>query len=203
VSGGTTWVLVALGLGVIVVRRRSIAVGLVTVQAIVIALAAIATASTADERAGALLLGARGIGLAGLLLLVVSRTREPSPVRPAVTPLVRAGFGVGLALALLWLVPTVGLASRAPERAAIALVAFGAVTVATRRATLLQVVGIVLIENGLALAAIEFPGASSLVIEVGITLDLVLIVLVATVFHERIFREFGAGDTAALGALRD
>ncbi len=40
-SGGATWLLVALGLGVIVVRRRSIAVTLVTVQAIVIALSAI------------------------------------------------------------------------------------------------------------------------------------------------------------------
>jgi hydrogenase-4 component E len=203
VSGGATWLLVALGLGVIVVRRRSVAVGLVTVQAIVIALAAIASASTADELLGAVVLAARGLGLAGLLLLVVSRTREPAPVRPAFPPLLRAGLGVSLALALLWLVPTAGLSSRTSERAAIALVAFGVVTVATRRATLLQVVGIVLVENGLALAAIEFPGASSLVIEVGITLDLVLIVLVATVFHERIFREFGAGDSAALGALRD
>jgi hydrogenase-4 component E len=203
VSGGATWLLVALGLGVIVTRRRSIAVGLVTAQATVIALAAIATASTADELVGAFVLGARGIGLAALLLIVVARTREPTPVRPAVAPLIRAGLGVALALALLWLVPTAGLTSRNSERAAIALVAFGAVTVATRRATLLQVVGIVLVENGLALAAIEFPGASSLVIELGITLDLVLVVLVATVFHERIFREFGAGDTAALGALRD
>ena len=34
-------------------------------------------------------------------------------------------------------------------------------------------------------------------------LDLVLIALVAGVFHERIFAEFGAGDTAALRTLRD
>ncbi len=202
-SGGATWLLVALGLGVIVVRRRSIAVTLVTAQAIVIALAAIDHASSADEVAGAAVLAFRALGLAALLLLVVSRTREPAPVRPAVTPLARAGLGVALALTLVGLVPTVGLVSRSSEQAAIALIAFGAVAVATRRATLLQVVGIVLVENGLALAAIEFPGASSLVIEVGITLDLVLIVVVATVFHERIFREFGAGDTAALRALRD
>ncbi len=202
-SGGATWALVALGLGVIVVRRRSVAVSLVTAQAILIAVGAIAEATTTAEVVGAVVLVTRGVGLAALLLFVVSRTREPVPIQPAVSPLLRAGLGVGLALALLWLVPTVGPTTRTTEQAAIALIAFGAITVATRRATLLQVVGIVLVENGLALAAIEFPGASSLVIEVGITLDLALIVLVAVLFHERIFREFGAGDTAALGVLRD
>ena len=44
----------------------------------------------------------------------------------------------------------------------LALVAFGIVSVATRRATLFQVIGIVLVENGLALAALELPGAPSL-----------------------------------------
>ena len=72
---------------------------------------------------------------------------------------------------------------------------------ATRRPTLFQVLGIVLVENGLALAALELPGgSSSLAIELGVALDLTLIALVAAVFHERIFAEFGAGDTAALRA---
>ena len=33
-------------------------------------------------------------------------------------------------------------------------------------------------------------------IEIGVALDLTLIALVAAIFHERIFAEFGAGDTA-------
>ena len=85
----------------------------------------------------------------------------------------------------------------------LALVAFGVVTVATRRATLFQVLGIVLVENGLALAALGFPAAHRSLIELGVALDLMLIALVAAVFHERIFAEFGAGDTAALRSLRD
>ena len=60
-----------------------------------------------------------------------------------------------------------------------------------------------LVENGLALAALEFPGGASLTIELGVALDLVLVALVAGVFHERIFAEFGAGDSAALRTLRD
>jgi hypothetical protein len=119
------------------------------------------------------------------------------------SPRSRAGLAVALALTLIWLVSPIGLESSDAERAALALVAFGLITVATRRATLLQVVGIVLVENALALAALELPGASSLVIEVGVALDLTLVALVAAVFHERIFAEFGAGDTAALRTLRD
>jgi hydrogenase-4 component E len=89
------------------------------------------------------------------------------------------------------------------ERAVLALVAFGIATAAMRRATLFQVMGVVLVENALALAALELPGVSSLAIELGVALDLTLIVLVAAIFHERIFVEFGSGDTAALRTLRD
>jgi len=116
---------------------------------------------------------------------------------------VRAGIAVSFALALTWLVPTIGLESRTVERAVIALVAFGIAAVAVRRATLLQVLGIVLVENGLALAALALPGTSSLAIEIGVAFDLLLITIVAGVFHERIFAEFGAGDSAVLRSLRD
>jgi hydrogenase-4 membrane subunit HyfE len=115
----------------------------------------------------------------------------------------RAVAALGFALTLTWLVPEIGLTSRSAERAVLALIAFGIVTAATRRATLFQVMGIVLVENGLALAALTLPGISSPAIELGVAVDLTLVALVAAAFHERIFAEFGAGDTAALRTLRD
>lgn len=202
-SGALTWMLVALGLAVVVVRRRSVAVGLVSVQALALATVAAVDASSSHEVIAAAALAARASALAALLLLVVSRTREPRPVRAGVAPFTRGGLAVALALALIWLVPVIGLDSQEAERSALALVAFGLVVVATRRVTLLQVVGIVLVENAIALAALELPGTSSLVIELGVALDLTLVALVAVVFHERIFAEFGAGDTGALRSLRD
>jgi hydrogenase-4 membrane subunit HyfE len=197
-SGVLAWSLVGLGVAVLVVRRRSIAVGLVTAQALLLAGYALRDASVL----AALALGARAIGLAAVFLIVVARTREPRPVRADVTPLVRAGAAVAFALVLTGLIPEIGLSSRNAERAVLALVAFGIVTAATRRATIFQVIGIVLIENGIAIAALTLPGTSSL-IELGIALDLTLVVFVAAFFHERIFAEFGAGDTAALRSLRD
>ena len=148
-------------------------------------------------------LAVRGVGLAAVVLWLVARTRENRLVRAGIAPLVRAGLAVGLALLLTWLVPHIGLDSRTDERAVLALVAFGLVAVATRRATLFQILGIVLVENGLALAALSLPRASSLAIELGVAFDLALVVLVAAVFHDRIFAEFGSGDSASLRSLRD
>jgi hydrogenase-4 membrane subunit HyfE len=203
VSGGLAWTLVALGLAVVLVRRRSFAVGLVTAQALVLVGVALAEASSGNEVVAAVALAVRAAVLAAFFLLLVARTRESRPVRARIAPLARAGCAVAFALVLTWLVPTLGLDERDAERAVLALVAFGIATVALRRATIFQILGIVLVENALALAALELPGEASTAIEIGVALDLVLVALVAGVFHERIFAEFGAGDAAALRALRD
>ena len=202
-SGGLLWILMAIGVTVVVIRRRSVAVALVTVQALVLVGFALYDAQDGGDVVAAGALAVRAVALAALFLLLISRTRELRPMHARVPPLVRAGAAVAFALTLTWLVPTLGLDSRNGERAVLALVAFGIVTAATRRATLFHVLGIVLVENGLALAALELPGGGSLTIEVGVALDLMLIALVAGVFHERIFAEFGAGDSAALRTLRD
>ena len=201
-SGGLSWAMVALGIGVVVFRRRSVAVALVTAQALLLALVALHGASSTHDVVASLALGVRGVALATFFWLLVHRTRETRPVRAGIEPLARGGAAIGLALALIWLIPNLGLESAAAERSALTLVAFGLVTAATRRATLFQVLGIVLVENGLAVAAVALPGSSSLAIEIGITVDLLLIAVVAGVFHERIFAEFGAGDSTALGSLR-
>lgn len=202
-NGGSIWLMVALGLAVVVVRRRSIAVGLVTAQALVLVGIALTRANTANEVLAALVLAVRAVGLAGLFLFLVRRTRETRPVRAAIAPLVRAGMAVGFALALTWLVPAGRGLSHQTYQAVLALVAFGITAVATRYATLLQVLGLIVVENGLAMAALTLPGGSSLLIELGVTLDLTLIAVVAGAFHFQIFSEFGAGDAAALRSLRD
>ena len=202
-TGPVAWGLVAAGLGVVVVRRRSAAVALVTCQALTLVGVALAQASTRGDVLTAVALAVRAVALGGLLLVLIARTRESRPVRAGVRPFLRTGLASGLALVLVWTIPDAGLPSRQTEDAVLALVAFGLVTAATRRATLFQVLGIVLVENGLALGALSSAGGSSTTIELGVIVDLVLIAVVAAVFHERIFAEFGAGDVAALRSLRD
>jgi hydrogenase-4 component E len=189
---------------VVVVRRRSVVVGIVTAQALVLALAALADAETTDDVVAGLALALRAVLLAVLFAGVVARTRERLPVHARVPPLLRGGLAVLLALSLVWLVPEIGLESRDAERAVLTLIAFGVATAGLRRATVLQVLGIVLVENGLALAALELPGGESAAgIEIGVAIDLLFISIVAVVLHRRIFALFGAGDTAVLRSLRD
>jgi hydrogenase-4 component E len=204
VTGFLAWLLVASGLAVVVVRRRSVVVGIVTAQALVLALAALVEAETTDDVVASGALAVRAVVLAVLFAGVVARTRERVPVHAHVPPLLRGGLAVLLALTLVWLVPEIELESRDAERAVLSLIAFGVATAGLRRATVLQVLGIVLVENGLALAALELPGEEAAAgIEIGVAIDLLLISIVAVVFHQRIFGLFGAGDTAALRSLRD
>jgi hydrogenase-4 component E len=204
VSSFLVWLLVASGLAVVVVRRRSVVVGIVTAQALALGVAALLDAESPDDVVAGGALALRAVLLAVLFAGVVARTRERRPVHARVPPLMRGGIAVLLALTLVWLVPEIGLDSRNAERAVLSLIAFGIATAGLRRATVLQVLGIVLVENGLALAALELPGeTASAAIELGVAVDLMLISVVAVVFHQRIFGLFGAGDTAALRALRD
>jgi len=82
-------------------------------------------------------------------------------------------------------------------------VAIGVAIVAMRKATLIQALGLLVAENGVAFAASAAAGGIPLVIELGIVFDLIVIVSVATAFHERIFDELGSGDATLLRGLHE
>lgn len=203
-SSALIWPTVALGLGVLVVRRRSALIGLVTLQTLLLVVLALTADEPLADRLGAAgALAFRAVALAIAFLWLLRRGREPRPVRAPVSPLARAGAAIALALLLAALVPPLGLESRDAERAALALVAIGIVCVATRRLTVAQIAGLLIVENGVALAALAMPGGTSLVVELGVALDVVMITLVAVAYHTRIVDEFGAGDAGELRSLRD
>jgi hydrogenase-4 component E len=204
-SGGAVWALVALALALVVVRRRSAAIALVTLQSLGIAVGALALAparSTEFVVASAALL-AKALLVGAVLAWSLARTREPRPVDEGAAPLLRFVAAVALALAATALVPAFGLESRGAEQAAVALVVLGVATVVARRATLFQALGLLVAENGIALAATAVKGGLPIVIELGVVFDVIVIVAVATAFHERIFGELGTGDTSLLRGLRD
>ncbi len=90
-----------------------------------------------------------------------------------------------------------------PSRRASGLLAIGVATIVARRPTIFHLLGLLVAENGIALAAVSVPGGLPLLIELGVAFDLIVVITVATAFHERIFGEFGTGDTAVLRDLRD
>ncbi len=199
------WACVGCALAVVFVRRRSTAIAFVTLQSLLLAGAAFARAPSRSPEflvaSGALLL--KALAITALLVWSVRRTREPQPIVNDVSAITRLGLAVAVALIAAATVP--GFASGAPsaEHAAIALVAIGLTITALRRATLLQALGLLVAENGVATIATAARGGVPLLIELGAVFDLMIIIAIATAFHSRIFGEFGSGDATALKGLRD
>jgi hydrogenase-4 membrane subunit HyfE len=197
--------ILALGLAVVVVRRRSIAIGLVAAQSLALGFGALGLASGRSNAflVASLVLLVKAVVLPVLLGWVMLRTREPRLVAPAAGPLMRLALAAAAALVAATLVPRLGLSSAHTERTAVALLLVGIAIVVARRPVLFQLLGLIVAENGPSLLAISVPGGLSYVIELGALFDLVLVVTVAAAFTRRIHAELGTGDTELLRGLRD
>jgi len=197
--------LVALAFGVMLVRRRSLATLLVAAQAMLLGVAALMLAGDRPTEflvAAAILL-VRAVALPVLLAFTRRRTPEPYLVVPATTVTVRLVVAVVVALVAVAAIPPLGLGDRAAEHGAVALLSLGIAIVVMRRPAILQLLGILVAENGIYLLAISAPGGLPFVIELGVLFDLVLVITVAAAFTQKIHGEVGSGDTDLLRELRD
>jgi hydrogenase-4 membrane subunit HyfE len=197
----TETLIFALGLGVVVVRRRSLAIGLVAAQSLTLGLLALGSAE--ELAVPGIVLIVKAVAIPALLGAVVHRTREPRLVAAAAGPLARLAATAAVAGAAAALLPALGTGDVHAERTAVAVVVCGLAIVVARRPVLFQLLGLVVAENGLSLLAISVPGGLSWVIELGALLDLALIVVVASFFARRIHSELGTSDTHLLRGLRD
>lgn len=203
-STATIAALVALGFGVMLVRRRSFAIWLLTAQSLLLGIAAL---TLADEGSGLLVAGVilviRAVALPALLALTRRRTPELSPVAPATTVVVRLLVATVVSLVAVASVPPLGLGDAAAEHGAIALLCLGIAIVIMRRPALVQVLGILVAENGVYLLAVSVQGGLPFAIELGVIFDLALVVTVAAAFAQKIHGALGSGDTDLLRGLRD
>lgn len=191
-------------LAIVVVRRRSVAIGLVAAQSLLLGVAALLDGlgeSAALATAGVALL-AKAVALPALLIWVVARTREPRLIVEERHALARAVAAAAVTLVLVELVPAVGLEEPAQD-GTVALLALGVAIAVLRRPTIFQALGFLVAENGLYVAALAAPGGLPAVIEVGLVFDLVVVVAVAAMFSARIHEQLGTSDTGLLGELRD
>ena len=85
----------------------------------------------------------------------------------------------------------------------IALVLYGFLVLATRRHAFSQLIGFLVLDNGIGTVAFLTAGGVPLVVELGTSLDLLLVVLILQVLTSRIRSEFGAADLDDLTELRD
>lgn len=85
---------------------------------------------------------------------------------------------------------------------AVTVMVIGLMVMVTHRQALTQIVGFLMIENGMALAALTATYGMPLVVELGIFLDLLMAVFVAFVYSGRMHTIFGSLDTQSLRTLK-
>jgi hydrogenase-4 component E len=199
------WAALGLGVATVLVRRRSVAIGLLALQSLLVSATALVLAPGRSEEffTAALVLLVKAILITALLGLAVSRTREVRPVRAGIDPLVRLGLTLAGVLAMNVLIPPLASLDPTLQQTSLGILAAGIATVVLRRATILQLVGLLVAENGLALAAVSIHGGLPVLIELGALFDLTLLISVAIAFHDRIFMILGTGDSALLRELHD
>jgi hydrogenase-4 component E len=154
---------------------------------------------------GAVMLKAGVIPL--VLLRVVRRgsdTRETEPLVNVSASLVAAALLITIAFASTRAVVSL---STAPEAGVIplgfAIVLVGFFALATRRKAPSQLVGFLVFENGVALVAVLAAAGVSSVVELGVSLDVLLAVLVLQILTARMQDQFQSLDLDHLQELHD
>lgn len=148
---------------------------------------------------------------AGLLPAVLRRGLLSSGASRETQPLVNVPASL-LAAALLTLLayavssPLVKLAPTATTKAVpvgIAMTLLGLFVLVTRRRALSQIAGFLLLDNGIAATAFLVASGVPVIVELAVSMDLLLMVLVLHVLTARLRATFGDTDVDELRELRD
>jgi hydrogenase-4 component E len=199
---------------VLIVWRRSLSaeVRLLRIQGAALAglVAVLAVHESEPELLGvaAVVLVLKAVVFPGVLSRTVSgdgaRLVEETPLVNTTASLI----GVSLLTTLAFLVsqPLLVLGTGAAVAAVpvgVALVLYGFFVVATRRHAISQLIGFLVLDNGIAAVAFLTASGLPLVVELGVSLDVLLVLLILQVLTARIRSEFGQADLDDLKELRD
>ncbi|MFJ8962713.1 hypothetical protein ACIRG5_25305 [Lentzea sp. NPDC102401] len=199
---------------VLVLWRRELAVIIRMFAVQGVALAVLVAVLAAHEGAAELWVVAAGVLVlrAGLLPYLLRRAmagageaqRETRPLVNVATSLLAAAALALLAYAVSQ--PLVTLAPSAATRAipvAVTVVLIGFFVLVTRRRALSQLVGFLLMDNGITAIGFLTTAGVGLAVELGVSLDVLLAVLVLQILTSRMRETFGDTDLDELRELRD
>ena len=208
--GALSLLLLATGLLSTFVHRLGSFVVLVTVQGAILSGCAAVVALASGELHAFLALvmtvAVKVVGVPTILIFALGRVRQRVEVESTISHKLAFVLAVGLVL-LAYLVagPIARDDAQIPPNAlpaAVALVLLGLLTMAIRGSALTQVVGLVMAENGIYLAAVAVTRGLPLAVELGIAVDVLVGVLVMGLVARHIERTFTSIDTGRLRALR-
>lgn len=150
--------------------------------------------------------GLKGIIFPAVLLHLRARANFQREVEPFVGFVASILFGIAALAVSLELArelkPALSHAPFLMLEAAIFLVAIGLFLIVSRRNALMQVIGYLVIENGIFVFAVITVAETPLLVELGILLDAFVAVFVMGIAVFHISREFGMADADRLNTLR-
>jgi hydrogenase-4 component E len=134
----------------------------------------------------------------------LSIRREIEPFIGYITSLLLCALGTGLSLLFVRTLPL------APEHAgsllvpsALATVFTGFILLTTRSKAITQVVGYLILENGVFIMGLTLVNVLPFLVEAGVLLDLFVGIFVMGIMIHHISREFASLDTTRLSALKE
>lgn len=156
--------------------------------------------------------GLAAIAIKGLLIPgMLHRALRDAAIRREIEPYV--GFVTSLVLGAITTGAAVVFADQLPLAAehqrsllvpaSLATVLAGFLVLSTRRKAITQVVGYLVLENGIFIMGLTLHDAMPSLVEVGILLDLLVAIFVIGIVINHINREFASLDVARLDALKE
>ncbi len=160
----------------------------------------------------ALLVGAIAVTIKGLLIPgMLRRALRDAAIRREIEPLV--GYVTSLLLGALATGAAVLFAGALPLArehvgsllvpASLATVLTGFLILTTRRKAITQVVGYLVLENGIFLMGLTLHDAMPFMVEIGVLLDLLVAIFVIGIVINHISREFASLDVTRLDSLKE
>jgi hydrogenase-4 component E len=197
--------LVALGTSRIGALVRAVAL-----QGVLLGALALAAHGELDVRIGLLVLAS--VGIKGWLIpVILFRALRQVAIKREVEP--SLGFLPSLLLGALATVLAVAAANRLPLvetrlaplliPASFATIAAGFILLTTRRKAITQVLGYLVLENGIFVFGLLLVDAMPFLVETGVLLDLVVGIFVLSIIIHHINREFASMDTRRLSLLKE
>ena len=165
------------------------------------------------ERGSLAVVGGAAIALAvrGVAVpVVLRRILHASPVRHERSPYLPPGASLAVAIGMAF-VASVVVRDAAPAlspsqsvalTAAVAAALMGLLVVVTRRKTISMVIGLLVFENGVALAAFALTAGMPLVVELGVSFDVLILLVVVQAHAREMLTSFGSLSTDRLRNLR-
>lgn len=153
-----------------------------------------------------LILAVKAIAIPGLFFWVLKRCGRELEMATVLPPAVATMMAIGLVILAYYTVGSIRLPA-SPTMAgmlpvSVSLILLGMLIMISHTKALLQVVGLMTMENGLFLVAIATTFGMPLIVELGIFFDLLIAALVMGVFTYRMKALFTSTDTDQLNQLR-